>query len=422
LCIALETLPGKAALGQNTCCLVHTLFTFFLNPNLIAANLIAAKAPFSRVPPSGQGWVGWDWWVVARGLVTWVQGHPALKGTHIVKYTWEWSGRTQNRISTTVNNSEALVSHQQLLNFYCQSSKPDIVRSPSYPVTSKFYQESLIKVIPLDAFLICEQLRWGALDLQVCQSSEVDTWKNLFLVAPKGFQVAWLSRGLNRPNLYDLHWARNFQYGLFNQLRLSVVPLQHAMLKRLPDRQSVGWLRTGELLMAPNGFISFTVGCFSCQRCTGTVVQTGSDWYRVKLSLMSKVSRNMPLNGCGPTSMGILGLDVAEMAWHLDELAPGSRMKTVLCAHLSSFILLLEIIWYRLISFKIIFDPNAQNLGKSPILGDGHQSMSRDFHTHCRDSHCGMDDHGALKEHPPEIPSNVREGTGLNSHLMSKNV
>jgi hypothetical protein len=80
-----------------------------------------------------------------------------------------------SRISTTVNNSEALVSHQQLLNFYCQSSKPDIVRSPSYPVTSKFYQESLIKVIPLDAFLICEQLRWGALDLQVCQSSEVDT-------------------------------------------------------------------------------------------------------------------------------------------------------------------------------------------------------------------------------------------------------
>lgn len=46
---------------------------------------------------------------------------------------------------------------------------------------------------------------------------------------------------------------------------LSVVPLQHAMLKRLPDRQSV--------------------------------------------------SRNMPLNGCGPTSMGILGLDVAEMIW-----------------------------------------------------------------------------------------------------------
>jgi hypothetical protein len=30
----------------------------FLNPNLIAANLIAAKAPFSRAPPSGQGWVG----------------------------------------------------------------------------------------------------------------------------------------------------------------------------------------------------------------------------------------------------------------------------------------------------------------------------------------------------------------------------
>ena len=167
----------------------------------------------------------------------------------------------------------------------------------------------------MDAFLICEQLYWGTLDLKVCQSSEVDTWKNLFLVTPKGFQ----------------------------ELRLGVVPLQHAMLKRLPDRQSVRWLR-GELPMARNGFISFTVGCFFLLKVNPHSLHSA------KLSLVSKSVKGLSQHAAEwlrPHEHGNSWIRRGR-----DGLAlrtSGSRMKTVLI-----YQYILSISWYKLMSLSFV--------------------------------------------------------------------
>ena len=37
--------------------------------------------------------------------------------------------------------------------------------------------------------------------------------------------------------------------------------------------------------------------------------------------------------------------------------------------------------------------PPQSELDDISILGDGHQSVHRDFYNNCKDVHCGIDDH-----------------------------